>query len=269
MFYQFGNLSGPQGFFSFTSNPGSHTQTNFGSMPFFAPFTQTGFGAFGGTGFGAFNGSSFSQFFPSSQTFQSNQQEFNIPDFGEFFNNILFGMDYSGFDFSNPEGFEDILNDLYHRYQPPGKPPASEDAINSCPMIDINAKHVEKKESCSICMEEFKINDKAMELPCHHLYHKDCVVTWLNTNNTCPVCRFELPTNNDRSKDNRNQQDNPIMEIIEDDNINTNHPEIEIFDLDDNINTNHPEIEILDLDDNPQIPDEVIEFIEIDSDDDD
>ena len=32
-----------------------------------------------------------------------------------------------------------------------------------------------------------------MFMPCGHIYHPDCLKPWLEQNNTCPVCRFDLP----------------------------------------------------------------------------
>ena len=47
---------------------------------------------------------------------------------------------------------------------------------------------------CSVCKEEFKKNDKVYKLPCDHLFHPDCITPWLKQHNSCPTCRFELPT---------------------------------------------------------------------------
>jgi Ring finger domain len=48
--------------------------------------------------------------------------------------------------------------------------------------------------SCTICCEDIAIGTTAVRLPCAHLYHANCIVTWLSKFNTCPMCRFTLPT---------------------------------------------------------------------------
>ena len=41
-------------------------------------------------------------------------------------------------------------------------------------------------EECPICFESCKQN---IFLPCKHYFHYECLKTWLNKNNSCPLCR--------------------------------------------------------------------------------
>ena len=43
--------------------------------------------------------------------------------------------------------------------------------------------------TCSICLEEQKINENWSKLLCEHEFHKKCIRDWLTINNVCPVCR--------------------------------------------------------------------------------
>jgi len=52
-----------------------------------------------------------------------------------------------------------------------------------------NNKH--NLDTCSICFEPFKDKDNCRELTCSHLFHVDCIDTWLAEHITCPVCREE------------------------------------------------------------------------------
>lgn len=47
----------------------------------------------------------------------------------------------------------------------------------------------EEAPSCSICMENYKPGTRIKRLPCNHEFHPECITQWLETNNSCPICR--------------------------------------------------------------------------------
>ena len=47
---------------------------------------------------------------------------------------------------------------------------------------------------CVICKEEMREGRDVCEMPCQHLFHWKCILPWLSKRNTCPFCRFQLPT---------------------------------------------------------------------------
>jgi hypothetical protein len=57
-------------------------------------------------------------------------------------------------------------------------------------------------QSCVVCQEAFETGCSITQLPCQHLFHSPCVTTWLKVRNSCPVCRWELPTG-DKAYDER------------------------------------------------------------------
>ena len=48
-------------------------------------------------------------------------------------------------------------------------------------------------ETCSICLDEIYENDRYELLKCPHVYHKKCILKWLEKSNTCPECRQLIP----------------------------------------------------------------------------
>ncbi|KAK4798967.1 hypothetical protein SAY86_024332 [Trapa natans] len=76
-----------------------------------------------------------------------------------------------------------------------GKPPASISVIENLPLVVMSKEDVKNNESiCPVCKDEFNVGEEALQLPCGHHYHSACIVMWLGMRNTCPVCRYELPT---------------------------------------------------------------------------
>jgi hypothetical protein len=62
-------------------------------------------------------------------------------------------------------------------------------AIDSSNEIDIENLDV-PDNTCSICLCELEEGDWVGDIPCGHLFHKDCLKEWLVKNNHCPICRM-------------------------------------------------------------------------------
>ncbi|KAF8047747.1 hypothetical protein N665_2846s0005 [Sinapis alba] len=79
-----------------------------------------------------------------------------------------------------------------------GKPPASKSFIKNLKVATLSKEDVTEDDDdamcCAVCREEMCVGKEVAELPCRHKYHSECIVPWLGIRNTCPVCRFELPS---------------------------------------------------------------------------
>ena len=47
-------------------------------------------------------------------------------------------------------------------------------------------------DTCSICMEQYEINQKIYRTNCHHHFCIDCLQKWFSVKNSCPMCRTEI-----------------------------------------------------------------------------
>lgn len=97
-------------------------------------------------------------------------------------------------DYVDAAGYEAVLRNLAETDGGGrrGAPPAAESAVAALKNVEIKLE----KEAllCAVCKDMVNVGEIAKELPCGHGYHGDCIVPWLGSRNTCPVCRFELPT---------------------------------------------------------------------------
>ncbi|WJX70733.1 RING-type E3 ubiquitin transferase [Trifolium repens] len=76
-----------------------------------------------------------------------------------------------------------------------GSPPAAKSFVENLPLVELTEEELKKKDVvCAVCKDEVMVEEKVRKLPCSHYYHGDCILPWLSIHNTCPVCRFELPT---------------------------------------------------------------------------
>ena len=100
-----------------------------------------------------------------------------------------------------PQQNDDILQTTFDEQKVENKPTCNT-FVENLNELYVTKVDVENGLSCSICQDEFALNDKVLELPCEphrHYFHIkndrcDGVLPWLSVNNTCPMCRYEFPT---------------------------------------------------------------------------
>ena len=120
--------------------------------------------------------------------------------------------------FINPMTRIVFINSMQNQHQ--GNPPAAKTSLEKLKHFNMEKKYCKKDEkdpskieypTCSICLMDINDGQKTILLPCGHMFHDECVTKWLNIHNTCPLCRFELPTDDpeyERKRSQRNTQRN-------------------------------------------------------------
>lgn len=72
-----------------------------------------------------------------------------------------------------------------------GRRPASKASIEAMPNVEINEG---EQGECSICLDEWEVGGNSVkEMPCKHRFHSDCIGRWLGIRGSCPICRYQMP----------------------------------------------------------------------------
>ncbi|KAL2226145.1 E3 ubiquitin-protein ligase RING1 [Sesamum indicum] len=87
-------------------------------------------------------------------------------------------------------GFEALFGDVFSGKS--GQPPASKASIDAMASVEIVGSENDD-DPCVICLEEWEAGEKAKEMPCKHRFHGECIEKWLRIHGSCPVCRYEMP----------------------------------------------------------------------------
>ncbi|PIN03529.1 Ubiquitin--protein ligase [Handroanthus impetiginosus] len=85
-----------------------------------------------------------------------------------------------------------------------GAPPAAKAVVEGLESVAIGKE--EDVMACAICKDSINVGEVAKNLPCGHGYHGECIVPWLGSRNSCPVCRFELPTDDPEYEEERKKR---------------------------------------------------------------
>ena len=51
---------------------------------------------------------------------------------------------------------------------------------------------INNNNKCIICLSEFEIGDQVSALPCAHVFHTECIASWIKKHCQCPVCKFNI-----------------------------------------------------------------------------
>ncbi|KDQ63046.1 hypothetical protein JAAARDRAFT_202565 [Jaapia argillacea MUCL 33604] len=76
--------------------------------------------------------------------------------------------------------------------------PATEEVIAKLDTDVLQEKSPLLEKDCAVCKEQFSLQTEdpdeqiVVTLPCHHPFHQPCIIPWLKSSGTCPVCRFAL-----------------------------------------------------------------------------
>jgi hypothetical protein len=98
---------------------------------------------------------------------------------------------------ANAFGFDPVVTNPPSGHNQQRVPPASAKAIRQLPTIRVAPEDLidPNNRECCVCLDENKLGDRVTRLPCAHIFHTNCIVDWLLHHScTCPICRYELPT---------------------------------------------------------------------------
>lgn len=130
--------------------------------------------------------------------------------------------------FNEESHMENIINYLMandpNKY---GNPPASKEEVENLERIIIDNENkrkeinnIVKDGGCSVCKDEYELNQKIIKLPCSHLFHDDCIMPWLKERNSCPTCRYELKTDDKDYEERKNTKREELRNSVVSNNNN-------------------------------------------------
>ncbi|KAL0369348.1 UNVERIFIED_CONTAM: E3 ubiquitin-protein ligase SIRP1 [Sesamum angustifolium] len=92
-----------------------------------------------------------------------------------------------------------------------GTPPAQKEVVEGLPTVKI-----EETLQCSVCLDDCEMGSEVKEMPCKHKFHSGCILPWLELHSSCPVCRYQLPSEESKldSEGSRNNSHNSNQESI-------------------------------------------------------
>lgn len=98
----------------------------------------------------------------------------------------------------NQEALDEIISQIMENSNSSHPVPATEEVMEKLDRTVLEEGSPLLERDCAVCKEQFSLTTEDPEeqvvvtLPCHHPFHEGCIIPWLKSSATCPVCRHQL-----------------------------------------------------------------------------
>lgn len=98
----------------------------------------------------------------------------------------------------NQEALDHIISQIMENSNAHQPVPASEEVTEKLPRVVLEEGSPLLEKDCAVCKDTFTLGTEdpdeqvVITLPCQHPFHEPCIIPWLKSSGTCPVCRYQL-----------------------------------------------------------------------------
>ncbi|EDR15827.1 uncharacterized protein LACBIDRAFT_320862 [Laccaria bicolor S238N-H82] len=95
----------------------------------------------------------------------------------------------------NQEALDQIITQIMEGSNAHRPVPATDEIIDNLPREVLMVGSATLQNDCAVCKDQFKLHTDdpdeqvVVTLPCKHPFHEPCIIPWLKSSGTCPVCR--------------------------------------------------------------------------------
>ncbi|KAJ3573555.1 hypothetical protein NP233_g2370 [Leucocoprinus birnbaumii] len=96
------------------------------------------------------------------------------------------------------EALDQIITQIMENSNSHRPVPATEEIVEKLPREVLVEGSPLLSKDCAVCKDQFQLATEdpdeqiVIELPCKHPFHQPCILPWLKSSGTCPVCRYAL-----------------------------------------------------------------------------
>ncbi|KAH9178668.1 hypothetical protein EDB89DRAFT_1927811 [Lactarius sanguifluus] len=98
----------------------------------------------------------------------------------------------------NQEALDQIITQIMEQGNSSRPVPATDEVMTELQREVLEEGSPLLERDCAVCKEQFSLTTEdpddqvIVTLPCTHPFHEGCIMPWLKSSGTCPVCRFQL-----------------------------------------------------------------------------